>query len=312
VLAEVSSVTDRPVDVASNPEFLKEGAAVEDFLRPDRVVIGIRTRRAAELLHEIYEPFVRTGAPIIETDPCSAEMAKYASNGMLAARITFMNEVARLCDRLGADVESVRRIVGSDRRIGPAYLFAGPGYGGSCFPKDIRAMAAESKELGARLPVIAAVEESNCVQREHLFDVLRENLGRELAGSRVAVWGLAFKPRTDDVRESPALELVRRLVASGAEPAVFDPEAMETARRALADVGGSVMWARDRYDAAKDADGLVLVTEWQEFRRPDPGRLASAMRGRAVFDWRNILDRKALTGAGFTVLGVGRPAAGPS
>ncbi len=321
LLAEVSSVTDRPVvrghDVASNPEFMKEGAAVEDFLRPDRVVGGVRTRRAAELLHEIYEPFVRTGAPIIETDPRSAEMAKYASNGMLAVRITFINEIARLCDRLGADVESVRRIVGSDRRIGPGYLFAGPGYGGSCFPKDIRAMTAMGEELHAGIPMIGAVEESNRLQRGHLFKILqdemvRANLGRELGRSRVAVWGLSFKPRTDDVRESPALELVRGLVEAGAEVAVFDPEAMETARVALSDVAASVRWAEDRYDAAKDADALVLVTEWPEFRRPDPRRLAGTMRGRAVFDWRNILDGKALAGAGFTVRGVGRPVPGTS
>jgi len=308
---ELSCEVGRTVEVASNPEFLKEGAAVEDFLRPDRVVIGVRSRRAAELLRELYEPFVRTGAPIIETDPPSAEMAKYASNGMLACRISFMNEIARLCDSLGADVESVRRVVGSDRRIGGSFLFPGPGFGGSCFPKDIRALASMGASAGVPVPLMEAVGETNSIQRRYLADLLRRHLGPSLAGKAVAVWGLAFKPRTDDCRDSPALDLVRELVASGARVSAFDPAAMATAARSLGDDASQVRFGRDRYDAARGADALVLVTEWPEFRRPDPRALARAMRGRLVIDGRNVLDARSLAREGFTVRGIGRPVVTP-
>jgi UDPglucose 6-dehydrogenase len=300
------------VDVASNPEFLKEGGAVEDFLRPDRVVIGVRTERAAEVLNALYEPFVRTGAPIIRSDPRSAEMGKYAANGMLASRISFMNEIARLCDALGADVESVRRIVGFDRRVGGSFLFPGCGYGGSCFPKDVRALAATGVALSVHLPLISAIEETNRAQLEHVLGVMRRHFGGGLGKFKFAVWGLSFKPRTDDVRESPALEVVRALLDEGAGVSVFDPAAMNTARAALGERASAVRWAADRYDAAEGADGLVLATEWPEFRRPDPQRLAGAMRGRAVFDGRNVLDGPALARGGFTVYGVGRPVARPA
>jgi len=312
VQREVSSLTDQPVEVASNPEFLKEGAAVEDFLRPDRVVIGVRSRRAAELLTQLYGPFVRTGAPIVETDPSSAEMGKYAANGMLACRISFINEIARLCDRFGADVDSVRRIVGSDRRIGSSFLFAGPGYGGSCFPKDVRGMTAMGAASDMDLPLIEAIEETNRQQRSYLFGAIREQFGGDLTGRRIAVWGLAFKPRTDDVRESPALDLVRFLLDAGAEVSAFDPTAMANAKAALGGLAGRVRWAHGRYDAAEDAEALVLVTEWTEFRRPETARLAKVMRGRIVFDWRNILDGEMLARGGFTVRGIGRPAKRPA
>ncbi len=307
---ELAGASEFDVDFASNPEFLKEGDAVDDFLKPDRVVIGVRTRRASELLHELYDPFVRTGAPIIETDPCSAEMSKYAANGMLACRISFMNEIARLCAALGADVESVRRIVGADRRVGGKFLFPGAGYGGSCFPKDVKALAAMGAETSVQVPIMRAVDETNRLQRGYLFDLARERLG-DLAGKRFAVWGLAFKPRTDDVRESPALDLVRALVEAGAEVAVYDPEAEENAKDALGDAASQVRFAADRYDAAADADALALVTEWPEFRRPDPRRLAGAMRGRDIFDGRNVLDARALARAGFTIHSIGRPTVGP-
>jgi UDPglucose 6-dehydrogenase len=309
---QMGGLARHEVDIASNPEFLKEGAAVEDFLRPDRVVIGVRTRRAAEILRELYEPFVRTGAPIIETDPRSAEMGKYASNGMLACRISFMNEIARLCEVTGADVESVRRVVGADRRIGGSFLFAGPGFGGSCFPKDLKALAAMGADSGVGVPMMSAISETNRLQRALLYERVRDHFGGGLEGKKVAVWGLAFKPRTDDVRDSPALDLVRSLLDAGVEVSAFDPEAMDSAREALGEHASRVRFAPDRYDAVTDAEALVLVTEWPEFRRPDAKRLASGMRGRAIFDGRNVLDAKALARAGFTVYGVGRPVVGPT
>jgi len=307
---DLAGLSEHEVDLASNPEFLKEGDAVDDFLKPDRVVIGVRTRRASELLHEIYDPFVRTGAPVLEMDPSSAEMSKYAANGMLASRISFMNEIARLCDSLGADVESVRRVVGADRRVGGKFLFPGAGYGGSCFPKDVKALAAMGSGAGLQVPIMRAIHETNRLQRGYLFDLAKAHFG-DLKGLRFAVWGLAFKPRTDDVRESPALDLVRALVDSDVEVAVYDPEAEANARTALGDIASRVRFATDRYDAAAGADALALVTEWPEFRRPDPGRLAEAMTGRVVFDGRNVLDSRALARAGFTLHSVGRPTVGP-
>lgn len=335
---DIARLTDEPLELASNPEFLKEGAAVEDFLRPDRVLIGVRSARASALLRDLYEPFVRTGAPIIETDPRSAEMAKYAANGMLAARVSFMNEIARLCDALGADVEAVRRVVGSDKRIGSQFLFPGCGYGGSCFPKDVQSLAAMGREAMGReatggetkveLPLVAAVERTNDIQCMYLIDIIRRHFdltGEKLSGKSFGVWGLSFKPRTDDVRDSPALGVVRALLAAGAAVAAFDPAAMERAREVItAEVtentegknsvppaAGRLRFASDRYDAAEGADALVLVTEWPEFRRPDPRRLAAAMRGRVVFDGRNVLDGAALAREGFTVYGIGRPVVRP-
>ena len=309
---EVSALTDKPVELASNPEFLKEGAAVEDFLRPDRVLVGVRSAEAAAVFRELYGPFVRTGAPIVETDPRSAEMAKYAANGMLAARVSFMNEIARLCDSLGADVEAVRRVVGTDRRIGGSFLFPGCGYGGSCFPKDVQALAAMGEETRLELPLVGAVEKTNDIQRTYLIDIIRRHFdGEELVGKSFGVWGLSFKPRTDDVRESPALDLIRALLEGGATVAAFDPAAVDRAREALGEAASRLRFAHDRYDAVEDADALVLVTEWSEFRRPDTRRLAEAMRGRVVFDGRNVLDGAALAREGFTVYGIGRPVVRP-
>jgi UDPglucose 6-dehydrogenase len=310
--AEFATAAGRGIELASNPEFLKEGAAVEDFLKPDRVVIGVRARRAGEILRELYEPFVRTGAPIIQTDTRSAEMGKYAANGMLACRISFMNEAARLCDAVGADVESVRRIVGSDKRVGGSFLFPGPGYGGSCFPKDVRALAALGAAASVRVPLIEAVDATNAIQRSYLVEVARRVLGCDLSSTTFGIWGLAFKPRTDDVRESPALDVVRELLAAGARVRTFDPAAMATAKAALGASGKGVCWAKDRYDAASGADALVLVTEWPEFRRPDPRRLAREMRGRTVIDGRNVMDGAALGRAGFTVCSIGRPVTKPN
>jgi UDPglucose 6-dehydrogenase len=310
VAKEIEGVSPHEVDLASNPEFLKEGDAVDDFLKPDRIVIGVRTRAASELLHELYDPFVRTGAPVIETDPASAEMSKYAANGMLACRISFMNEIARLCGALGADVESVRRIVGADNRVGGKFLFPGMGYGGSCFPKDVLALAAMGAGVDVDVPVMRAIHETNALQRAYVFDLAKAHFG-DLSGLRFAVWGLAFKPRTDDVRESPALDLIGALIHAGAEVAAYDPEAEATAKAALGDMASRVRFAADRYDAAKGADALALVTEWPEFRRPDPARLANTMKGNVIFDGRNVLDASALALAGFTVHSVGRPTVKP-
>lgn len=298
------------IELASNPEFLKEGTAVDDFLRPDRVVIGVRSKWASELMHNLYDPFVRSGAPIIEVDPLSSEMGKYAANGMLAARISFMNEIARLCDSLGSDVENVRKIIGSDKRIGNAFLFAGPGYGGSCFPKDVLALMTTAQDNESPVPIIDAIHDSNYLQRKHLFDRLKSTLGN-LSNKRIAVWGLTFKPRTDDVRRSPALDVIKMLLEEKASVIACDPEGIETSKIALGEKADKVEFTSDRYKAATDADALLLVTEWPEFRRPDPKKLASLMKGRNIFDWRNVLDGRAISKSGFTVYSLGRPTIKP-
>ena len=305
--AQLRPVASHKVAFASNPEFLKEGSAVDDFLRPQRVVIGTRSRRAADVLRRLYGPFVRAGAPILETDPRSAEMSKYACNGMLACRISFMNELARLCTALGADIESVRKVVGSDARIGAGFLFPGPGYGGSCFPKDVNALLAMGSGAGMSLPLVSATDQTNRQQRDYVMTLVRTHFGGKLQGKRFAIWGLSFKPRTDDVRESPAIDMLRSLLSEGAQVSAFDPAAMKNAGAALGELAAEVRFAPDACGAAKGADALMLLTEWSEFRRPDPNGLARLMRGRVVFDGRNVLDRAALSGEGFTVYGIGRP-----
>ena len=296
--------TKHPFSVVSNPEFLKEGAAVEDFLKPDRVVIGAKDEQAAELMRELYRPFTRTGAPIMVMDPVSAELSKYAANAMLATRISFMNEIANICEAFGGDIDQVRRAIGADRRIGPAFLFAGCGYGGSCFPKDVRAVIRFSAERNYRFRILEAVERVNEAQKVRLLRRVDQLLGRRLSGRRIAVWGLAFKPRTDDMREAPSIPIIRGLLDRGAKVRAFDPEAMETARAVF---GRRIGYAADAYDALRRADALVIVTEWNEFREPDFERMQKMMKTPIVIDGRNIYEPERMRELGFTYASVGRP-----
>jgi UDPglucose 6-dehydrogenase len=302
----ISGATEYSVGVVSNPEFLKEGAAIDDFLRPDRVVIGTDERETAEVMEELYRPFVRTGNPVLVMDPESAELTKYAANAMLASRISFMNEIARLCEKVGADVSQVRRAVGSDRRIGHAFLFPGAGYGGSCFPKDIRALLRTARDAGLELKIVEATETVNEEQKLFLLSKIRRHFGEDLKGKTLALWGLAFKPRTDDMREAPALSLIRGLVRAGARVQAYDPEAMREAKAQLADVDGHVAYCRKSYEACDGADALVLVTEWNEFREPDFDRVKKLLRRPVVFDGRNIYNPETLKELGFAYYGVGR------
>ncbi len=264
-----------PFHICSNPEFLKEGAAVDDFMKPDRVVLGVESDHARSVMAELYAPFVRTGRPIIFMDVPSAEMTKYAANAMLATRISFMNEVANLCEKVGADVDLVRKGIGSDSRIGPSFLFPGPGYGGSCFPKDVKALVRTAKEYGENLGVLDAVEEANDRQKRRLFEKLSRVLGGSLKGAHVAIWGLAFKPNTDDMREAPALTLIDALLEAGATVTAHDPVAIAETRRRL---GDSIRYADSNYAALDGADALVIVTDWNEYRHPDFGRIKATLR----------------------------------
>jgi len=301
----VGKVARAEFDVVSNPEFLKEGSAVDDFMRPDRVVVGASSDRARKVMADLYQPFVRNEQPILFMDPRSAELTKYAANAMLATRISFMNDVAALCDRLGCDVDQVRRGMGSDRRIGYPFLFPGVGFGGSCFPKDVRAVMTMARQVGLDFDLLRAVERVNERQKRLLFDKAVKHLG-SLAGKRCAVWGLAFKPKTDDMREAPSLTLVQLLAGAGAEVVAHDPVAAAVARPLL---GPHVQLAEEPYAAAEGADALFLVTEWNEFRSPDYERLAKIMRGRLLLDGRNVWDAARARHAGFTYFGVGRPVA---
>ncbi len=303
IRAAMAPVTRHPFDVVSNPEFLKEGAAVEDFLKPDRVVIGAESPEAFKIMHELYEPFVRTGAPILEMDNASAEMTKYAANALLATRISFMNEVANLCERVGADVEFVRRGVGYDRRIGHHFLFPGVGYGGSCFPKDVQAIMHTAQANGLEFPLLAGVEAVNDAQKRRLVEKVVDEFGPDLRGKRFAVWGLAFKPRTDDMREAPAIVVIEGLLARGAEIAVHDPVALNAAKRVF---GDRVSYHRVNYDALPGADALLIVTEWNEFRRPDFDRMKQLMRRPCIFDGRNIYEPDIMREHGFTYVPIGR------
>lgn len=305
VKTEIAARTHHPFDVASNPEFLKEGDAVHDMMKPDRIVIGVENERARELMNEIYATFVRSGNPILYMDIRSAEMTKYASNAMLATRISFMNEIAAICDAIGADVESVRLGMGSDPRIGPKFLFAGVGYGGSCFPKDVKALAATGRELGVPTRILDAVEEVNRVQKTLLVQRVVEEYGEDLSGRRFALWGLAFKPNTDDMREAPSIEIIRGLCARGAVVAAYDPIAMKSASLVLAGTKG-LEFAPDAYSALDGADGLLLVTEWGEFRNPDFEEVKRRMRRPFVLDGRNIFNGQRLLEMGFKYRGIGR------
>ena len=292
-----------PFHMCSNPEFLKEGAAVDDFMKPDRVVVGVASDVARERMGELYAPFVRTGKPIIFMDIPSAEMTKYAANAMLATRISFMNEIANLCERVGANVDLVRKGIGSDTRIGPAFLFPGPGYGGSCFPKDVKALMRTSEERGAPMGVLKAVEEANERQKHRLFEKVSTAFGGALRGKRIALWGLAFKANTDDMRESPALVLIDELLAAGATVVAHDPAAMhETQRR----IGDRITYAASNYAAAEGADALVIVTDWNEYRFPDFARVKAALKGPVLIDGRNLYDPAKMQVLGFTYRSIGR------
>lgn len=290
-------------DVASNPEFLKEGAAIKDFLSPDRVVIGVESERAQKLMEKLYRPFVLNNYRIIFMDIPSAEMTKYAANAMLATRISFMNDIANLCELVGANVNMVRRGIGSDARIGTKFLYPGCGYGGSCFPKDVKALIRTGRENGYEMRVINAVEEVNEAQKSLLFNKLTAKIGPNLQGKRIALWGLAFKPETDDMREATSLVLIDRLTNAGAEVVVYDPVAMDECRRR---VGDRVKYASDMYEAAIDADALMIVTEWKQFRIPSWRVVARAMRGNLVLDGRNLYDSSDLadTGLSYSAIGV--------
>jgi UDPglucose 6-dehydrogenase len=289
--------------VASNPEFLKEGDAVSDFMKPDRVVIGTDDKRATEALRALYAPFLRTTDRMLVMDRRSAELTKYAANSMLATRISFMNDLSNLCELIGADIELVRKGMGSDSRIGPRFLFAGPGFGGSCFPKDLRAAISTGREVGYELAVLDAVVEVNERQKRRLGDKIAAHFAGNLRGKRIAVWGLAFKPGTDDIREAPALVLIDRLLAEGATVCATDPVALDAVREQL---GDRIEYQESNYDCARDADALALVTEWHEFRRPSFERLKSIMKQPVVFDGRNVWSPPELRAAGFTYYGMGR------
>lgn len=289
-------------DVASNPEFLKEGAAIEDFMKPDRIVVGVESERARELMARLYKPFVLNGHPVIFMDIPSAEMTKYAANAMLATKISFMNDIANLCEMLGADVNLVRKGIGSDSRIGNKFIYPGVGYGGSCFPKDVKALIKTATETGYTLRVLKAVEDVNDDQKKVLFNKVHQHFQGNLKGRKIAMWGLSFKPQTDDMREAPSLVIIKHLLEAGAEVYAYDPVAMhETQRR----IGNVIHYGKDPYDVLQDADCLLLVTEWMEFRFPDFGKIKQSLKQPVIFDGRNIYDKNELKKQGFTYYCIG-------
>jgi len=283
-------------DVASNPEFLKEGAAIDDFLKPDRIVVGVASERAEDVMTKLYKPFLLNGHPIIFMDIPSAEMTKYAANSMLATKISFMNDVANLCEIMGADVNMVRRGIGSDARIGTKFIYPGIGYGGSCFPKDVKALIKTAQENGYDMQVLRAVESVNDAQKSVLFDKLSRHFQGELRGLKIAVWGLSFKPKTDDMREAPSLVIIEKLLAAGCTVTAYDPVAMPEAKHSL---GDRIAYAKDEFDALIDADALLVVTEWPDFRVPNFNVVARLMKQKAIFDGRNIYEAKELKELGF-------------
>lgn len=300
---------DIPFDVASNPEFLKEGDAIKDFMSPDRVVVGVESERAEQLMTRLYRPFLLNNFRVLFMDIPSAEMTKYAANAMLATRISFMNDIANLCEQVGADVNMVRKGIGADVRIGNKFLYAGIGYGGSCFPKDVKALVHTGREHDCPMTVLEAVEAVNLKQKEVLYHKLQKAFGGNLAGKTIALWGLSFKPNTDDMREATSLVLIRLLAEAGCKLRVFDPVAMTEAKRILSaepQILDSVYFATDTYDAVLDADALLLITEWKEFRMPSWQVIRRTMRGNLVLDGRNIYDRQELTAHGFDYQGIGR------
>lgn len=302
VAAIIKAETSHPVAVLSNPEFLKEGAAVDDFMKPDRVVLGGNDPEALEILKELYEPFVRTGNPILVMDSRSAEMSKYGSNAMLATKISFVNEVSSLCEKMGADINQVRRVLGLDQRIGPHFIFPGVGYGGSCFPKDLRAMVSMG-EQGLDMPLLRAVEQVNEGQKRLLAEKVRRHFGTDLSGLTFALWGLSFKPRTDDMREAPSIIVIESLLKDGAQIQAYDPEANGEAKKIF---GERIHYAKRNYDALRGADALIVVTEWNEFRRPNFQRVKELLKNPVVFDGRNIYDPADMRKMGFTYYSIGR------
>ena len=291
------------VDVVSNPEFLREGLAVEDFMKPDRVVIGTTSEKAKKILSDLYAPFVRQGNPVIFMDERSAELTKYAANSFLATKISFMNEIAILCEKLGADVDMVRRGIGSDDRIGKRFLFPGIGYGGSCFPKDVHALVRSAAEAKYNFKILEAVMQVNDRQKVYLIPRIKKYFNHDLKNKKIAVWGLAFKPNTDDVREAPALNIINELLNEGATITAFDPEAMNNAKQILS---GKITLAASQYDAIQNCDALVIATEWSEFRTPDFDRMASVMRTKVIFDGRNVYDPVQMKELGFYYESIGR------
>ena len=290
-------------DVVSNPEFLREGVAVEDFMKPDRVVIGTSSEKAIKIMNELYAPFVRQGNPIIYMDERSAELTKYAANAFLAVKISFMNEIAQLCERMDADVDMIRRGIGSDERIGKRFLFPGIGYGGSCFPKDVQALVKSSGEVNYSFRILDAVMDVNDKQKLHLLPKVKAYFNNDIKGKHFAVWGLSFKPNTDDVREAPALYIINALLEGGATVAAFDPEAMNNVQQTL---GDKILYSETQYDALKDADALIIATEWNEFRTPDFEKIEKSLRNKVIFDGRNLFDLTQIKQLGFHYESVGR------
>jgi UDPglucose 6-dehydrogenase len=309
VEAAIRAVTKHDVTVVSNPEFLKEGNALDDFLKPDRVVIGVNDSETRQVMEDLYSPFVRTGKPIYFMDPRSAEMAKYAANAFLATKISFINEVANLCEAVGADISRVREGIGSDARIGTHFLFPGPGYGGSCFPKDVSAMRKIALDAGARLRILDSVEEVNREQKKVVLHKLTSEFGEDLRGRTIAIWGLSFKPKTDDMRESPSLTVIRGLLERGAKVVAHDPEAMKEARRIL---GDSIGYVDSNYEACTDADALVIMTEWSNYQRPNFDTIKRLLRSPVVIDARNIYNPEKMRQMGFVYHSIGRTTTRPS
>ncbi|MBP6731847.1 MAG: UDP-glucose/GDP-mannose dehydrogenase family protein [Chitinophagales bacterium] len=294
-------------DVVSNPEFLREGVAVEDFMKPERVVVGTRSERAKKLMDELYEPFVRQGNPVLFMDERSAEVTKYAANAFLATKISFMNEIGNLCELVGADVDNVRKGIGTDSRIGKRFLFAGVGYGGSCFPKDVKALYHTSKENNYDFRILRSVMDVNDFQREKFFDKILQRYGNNLQGKTVAVWGLAFKPNTDDIREAPAIYIIEQLLKHGAKVKAYDPEAINNVKQIF---GDKVYFAADQYDALKDADFLTIVTEWNIFRSPDFDKINALLKDKVVFDGRNLYSIEHMKELGYYYYSIGRETIG--
>jgi len=290
-------------DIVSNPEFLREGVAVDDFMKPDRVVIGTTSEKAKKVLGELYAPFVRQGNPIIYMDEKSAELTKYAANSFLAVKISFMNEIAQLCEKVGADVDMVRKGIGSDDRIGRRFLFPGIGYGGSCFPKDVQALSRSSRESNYDFKIIEAVMEVNEKQKLHLISKINAWFKNDLKGKKFALWGLAFKPNTDDIREAPALVMIKELVAAGASVAAFDPEAMPNVKK---EIGDKITYCENQYEALKDADALIVATEWSEFRTPDFNKMEALLKNKIIFDGRNLFDLAQMEDCGYHYESIGR------
>jgi UDPglucose 6-dehydrogenase len=308
VRAAITKNYNGEFDVVSNPEFLREGVAVDDFMKPDRVVVGATSERARKLISELYAPFVRQGNPVLFMDERSSELTKYAANSFLATKISFMNEIAQLCERMGADVDMVRRGIGSDERIGKRFLFSGIGYGGSCFPKDVQALVKSAGEVEYDFKILKAVEKVNAAQKLHLVEKIKahynDSINGNLSGKHFALWGLAFKPNTDDIREAPALSIIDALVQQGASITAYDPEAMQNVRQLL---GEKINYAPSQYQALEGADALIIATEWSEFRTPDFERIEKLLPSKVIFDGRNLFEVAKMQSMGYRYISIGRP-----